>query len=146
MSLGRHVSLKRFDSGSIESDQMELVGDVIELSGIELSGETNENTPYGANESDFRTYEYGLKDGGEISISVRYRASNAQADAFADAFFNSTAEKIQLIFPAAIGQKFEADVLVTKVGIPTGKGDQLNRDFTLKVSGEPLLNAVIGAL
>lgn len=142
MSLGRHTTLKRYDAASAEADKMEVLGIVVELSGIELSADTIEATPYGEDQGDFRTYEAGLKDGGEVSASVRYKSGNTQAEAMVDAYFNGTMEKIQMVLPAAIGEKFEADVLVTKVGIPTGKGDKINRDFTFKVSGEPTLGAV----
>ncbi len=137
MSLGRHVNLKRYDAASVEADKMELIGGVVELSGMELSADTIEDTDYGSAEGDFRTYDYGLKDGGEINVTTTYKAGNVQAVALSDAFYNSTKEIVQFVFPADIGKKMDLTVLVTKLGVPTGKGDKLRQNFTLKVSGEP---------
>lgn len=141
MSLGRHVTLKRFDEGSAEVDKMEKIGNVIELSGLEFTADTVEDTPYGDGESDFRTYDYGLKDGGEITATVTFKAGNTQAQALVDAFHNSVKEKVQTVFPADIAKKFTLDVLVTGLGIPTEKGSKIRQTFTLKVSGEPLEEA-----
>ena len=138
MSLGRHVAVKRKDSGSGEPDLMELIGNVFELSGLEFSADTVEDTEYGANEGDFKTYDYGLKDGGEINLGVTYKSGNTQAQALSDAFHNSTKEVVQLVFPADIAKKFDLTVLVTGVGSPTAKGEKIRQNFTLKVSGEPI--------
>ena len=142
MSLGRHVTLKRFDATSAESDQFEIIGEVVELSGIDKTADTVEDTPYGGTESDYRTFDYGLKDVAELTVAVTYKSGNAQAQELADAFENSTTEKVQLVFPADIGIKTTLDVLVVGVSVPLGKGDKIRRSFTLKPSGEPLEEAI----
>lgn len=138
MSLGRHVGLQRFDAGSAEPDQFETISDAVEISGTELSADTVEDTPYGATESDFRTYDYGLKDAGETSITATYKSGNTQVEAMVDAFMNSTIEKLRFVFPASIGVTWACDALITSVGVPMGKGDKLRRTFTVKWSGEPV--------
>lgn len=143
MSLNRHTDLCLFDDASAASDKFDRIGEVQEISGIELSAETTENTPYGSDQSDYRGYEYGLKDGGEISVTIRYDSSNTKAQALADAYHNSTKPKIALKFPSNIGKQFEATVLVTNVGIPMEKGNQTDRTFTLKVDGAPAFNDLV---
>lgn len=143
MSLARHSDFCIYEEGSANSDKFERIGAVQEIGGIELSAETTENTPYSSVGGDYRGYDYGLKDGGEITVTIRYDAANTQATALADAFHNSTKEKIAIKFPAAINKQFEATVLVTKVGIPMEKGAKIDRQFTLKVDGEPTFNALV---
>lgn len=138
MSLGRHVGFQRFDAGSSETDKFETIADIFEISGTDMSVDTTENSPYGSNESDFRTYDYGLKDAGETSITTTYKSGNTQVEALVDAFMNSTIEKLRFVFPASIGVTRTCDALITSVGVPMGKGDRLRRTFTVKWSGEPV--------
>lgn len=137
MSLGRHVGLQRYDSDSTETDKFETVSDAVEISGIEEKADTVEDTPYGTDESDYRTYDYGLKDAGETTITATYKSGNTQVDALVDAFKNSTIEKLRFVFPADIGTTWACDCLITSVGVPMGKGDKLRRTLTVKWSGEP---------
>ena len=137
MSLGRHVTVKRLDSGSAEPDQMELIGNVFDFSGLEFSPDTFEDTQYGSSESDFKTFDYGLKEVADITLGVTYKAGNAQAQALSDAYHNSTKETLQVVFPADIGKKFDVPCLVVGVGIATPKGEKIRQVFTLKPSGEP---------
>jgi len=141
MSLGRHVGLQRFDTNSAEPDKFEEVSDAVELSGTEMSADTVEDTPYGTAESDFRTYDYGLKDAGETTITATYKSGNAQVDALVDAFHNSTIEKLRFVFPSDIGVNWACDALITSVGVPMGKGEKLRRTITVKWSGEPVESA-----
>lgn len=145
MSLGRHVTLKREDSASSEPDKMEKVSDVIEMSGIEESKDIHEDTPYGGDEGDYRTFSSGLKDVSEITLSARYKgaAQQTQVQALVDAYNNDTYEKIQFVFPAPINQKVTLTVLVSKVGIPLSeKGGRITRELAVKPSGEPVWESV----
>lgn len=143
MSLGRHIDICLYEEASTNSDKFERIGEVQELGGIELTSETIENTPYGSDQGDYRGYDYSLKDGGEITVTIRYNSTNTRAQALADAFHNSTKEKLALKFPAAIGKQFEATVLVTKVGVVTEKAGKLERQYSLKVHGEPTFETLV---
>ena len=143
MSLNRHIDLCIFDDASAASDKFDRIGEVQEIGGIDMSAETTDNTPYGSDQDDWMGYDYGLKDGGEVSVTIRYDSANTKAQALADAFFNSTKQKIALKFPANIGKQFEATVLVTNVGIPMEKGNKTDRTYTLKVSGTPVFNDLV---
>ena len=138
MSLGRHVGLQRFDADSTATDKYENISDTVEISGTEMQADTMEDTPYGGDESDFRTYDYGLKDAGETSITATYKSGNAQVEALVDAFMNSTKEKLRFVFPADIGVTWACDAIITSVGVPMGKGDKLRRTINVKWSGEPV--------
>ena len=143
MSLGRHIDICLHEEASTNSDKFERIGEVQELGGIELTSETIEDTPYGSDQGDYRGYDYGLKDGGEVTVTVRYNSTNTRAQALADAFHNSTKEKIALKFPAAIGKQFEATVLVTKVGIATEKAGKIERQFIIKITGAPTFATLV---
>lgn len=143
MSLNRHIDFCIHDDASAASDKFDRIGDVQEIGGVDMSADTTENTPYGSDQDDWKGFDYGLKDGGEVSVTIRYDATNTKAEALADAFHNSTKPKIALKFPSNIGKQFEATVLVTKVGIPMEKGNKTDRTFTLKVSGAPVFNTLV---
>lgn len=143
MSLNRQIDFCIYDDASAASDKFDRVAEVQELSGIELTAETIENTPYGSDQDDYRGSDYGLKDGGEVSVTIRYDSNNTKAEALADAYHNSTKPKIAIKFPASVGKQFEATVLVTKVGIPMEKGNKIERAFTLKIDGAPVFNTLV---
>ena len=143
MSLNRQIDFCIYDDASAASDKFDRIGDVQEIGGVDMSAETIDDTPYGSDQGDWKGFAYSLKDGGELSVTIRYDATNTEAQTLADAFFNSTKPKIALKFPSNIGKQFEATVLVTKVGIPMEKGNKTDRSFTLKVTGEPAFNDLV---
>mgnify|MGYP000872091355 CR=1 FL=1 len=143
MSLNRHIDFCIYDEASTNTDKFERVGSVQALGGIDLTAETNENTPYGSDQGDYRGFDYGLKDAGELSATIRYESANANAQVLADAFHNGTKVQIALKFPAAQGKQFQATVLVTKLAIPMDIGAKTDRQFTMKIDGEPTFATLV---
>tara|TARA_B110001454_G_scaffold54930_2_gene53735 strand:+ start:26042 stop:26473 length:432 start_codon:yes stop_codon:yes gene_type:complete len=143
MSHGKQTGFYRHDEASAETDKMEMVGGVQNIGGLKKSADAVDATPYSDTGDDFREYEYGLRDGGELSITVRYgKTVNTQADALEAAHDAGDIEIVQIKFPAPISKKMVAKVLVTAVDFPTEKEGKLERTFTLKVTGKPEWSAV----
>ncbi len=143
MSHGKQTGFYRHDEASAEADKMEKVGGVVNISGLKKSADAIDATTYDDEGDDFREYDYGLRDGGELSITVRYgKTANAQADALDAAHDAGDVETVQIKFPAPINKKMVAQVLVTSVEFPTEKEGKLERTFPLKITGKPTWSAV----
>ncbi|MCH2057883.1 MAG: hypothetical protein MK214_14980 [Thalassotalea sp.] len=132
--LGKTVTLHRSnDSGSTYGTA---IADIINIEPGEKTAETVENTTYGSSH-DYKEYDYGMKDGGEYSITVRYKAGQTDVDAIEDSLDNSVKEHLQLQFPAPISKTESFRCLVTKVGRPLPRGEHIDRVIGLKVDGVP---------
>ena len=131
--LGKQVTLHRSaDSGTSYNNA---IAAIQTLEPPEATADTNETTEYGASH-DYKTFLQGLKDGGEMTLGIRYEASQTDVDALEDAFDNGTVEFLQLQFPAPISKSRSFQALVTRIGTPVPKDNQIERSLTLKVTGE----------
>lgn len=131
--LGKQVTIHRSsDSGATYDDA---IGAVQTMEPPEPTADNNETTEYGASH-DFKTFVQGLKDGGEMTVGIRYEAGQTDAEALEDAFYNGTVEYLQLQFPAPISKSRAFAAIVTRVGTPVPKDNQIERSFTFKVTGE----------
>lgn len=129
---GNKVSIHRStDEGSTYGAA---IASIITMEPGEEVTETVDGTQYGAGH-DFREYDYGLSDGGEWNITVRYKPDQTEIEALIDARANSTKEYIQVQFPAPIGKTKSFRCLVTKAGLAIPKEGQVDRMLTLKVDG-----------
>lgn len=131
--LGKNVTLHRSsDAGSTYGTK---IGQITNMEPPERTADSNETTEYGQ-AHDYKTYVQGLKDGGELTITVRYETGQTDVEALEDAFENGTVEFLQIQFPAPISANRDFPVIVTRVGTPVPKDNQVERSFTLKVAGE----------
>lgn len=140
--LGHQIGISRYDDGSAEADKFEKIGRLVSFSGLKLSAEVVDSTAYADDADDWSTFESAMKDGGEISMGIRYEVGNAQADALETALMDGTEEKIKILFPVAYNKRFILNVLVTGAEYTTEKGGIKERTFTCKVSGKPDIGAV----
>lgn len=131
--LGKQVTLHRStDAGGTYGSA---IGAIQTMEPPEATADNNETTEYGASH-DYKTFVQGLKDGGEMTVNIRYEASQTDADALEDAYDNGTVEFLQLQFPAPISKSRSFPVIVTRVGTPVPKDNQIERVFTFKIAGE----------
>lgn len=128
---GNRVSFHRSIDGTTFGDK---IADVVGIEPGERTSETYESTTFGA-DHDYKEYDYGLKDGGEYSITVRYKEGQTDVEALIDAFENSTKVYVGFGFPAPINQRLSFQALVTKVGLSMPKESHIERVIGLKVSG-----------
>jgi hypothetical protein len=132
---GNKVTLHRSDdSGTTYGTK---IGDIVGVEPGEDVSETVDSTEHGATD-DYRTYDYGLSDGGEWNLTVRYRASQTDIEALVSAKANGTKEYVQVQFPAPISKTKSFRCLVTKVGLAVPIAGQIDRMLTLKVDGAPI--------
>lgn len=143
MSLNRHIDFCLYDDASAASDKFDRIGEVQEIGDVSITADTIENTPYGSDQDDFRGYDYGLKDGGEYTVRIRYNSANTKAQTLADALMNSTKHQVALKMPADVNTQLELNVLVTNVTQPMAKEGKLERTYTLKVSDAPAWNTLV---
>jgi hypothetical protein len=129
---GNKVSIHRStDAGTTYGTA---IASIIGLEPGEEVTETVDGTAYGSGH-DFREYDYGLSDGGEWNLTIRYKEGQTDVEAFIDARANSTKEYIQVQFPAPISKTKSFRCLVTKAGMAIPKEGQVDRMVTLKVDG-----------
>lgn len=132
---GKLVSLHlSTDGGTSFGDS---IADIMTVEPGEMTSEVVDATQYGT-EHDWKESDYGLRDGGEWNITVRYRETQTDVESIIDAFHNGTKNHLQVQFPAPISKAVSFRCLTTKVGYAIPKEGQIDRNLTLKVDG-PIL-------
>lgn len=127
----------RGDGGSPES--FALVGEATDISGPELSRDTIEVTSHDSPNA-FREWVGGLKDGGEVTFTVRYDPDlhNSLIDDFDDPLTRNY--QIHLPDPPTGIWNFAA--FITNKGLSFPMEDAMAADFTFKISGKPTFEEV----
>mgnify|MGYP003633624462 CR=1 FL=1 len=114
------------------------IASIQNIEAAEHTADMQENTEYGNTEdAGWKTYEPGMKDGGEYTVSIKYKTGQTEVDAILDSFENGTLEHHQLQFPAPISRKKTFKAYVSKVGTPIPKGQFIQRVIGLKITGKP---------
>lgn len=111
------------------------VADVTEIGVLETSAETIETTVHGS-AGGWRTFIGGLKDGGELKMSINYDP------ALHGAIFTALGEdgyshEITLTDSGAATVVFDGIVTGLSVGAPMD--DKLSGEVTIKVTGAPVI-------
>jgi predicted secreted protein len=110
------------------------VADVTEIGVLDLSAETIETTVHGS-ASGFRTFIGGLKDGGELKMSINYDPANHGT--IFTALGEDTSHEITLTDAGAAIITFDGIVTGLSVGAPMD--DKLTGEVTIKVTGVPVI-------
>lgn len=132
--LGNKISLHLSTDGGTQFSGK--IADVIDIQVGEKTAETVESHTY-ASDHNYKEYDYGLKDGGEYTIAVRYKAGQTEVDKLEKAYDADEKVHVQLQFPAPIQKSVTFEALITKVGHTSTREAHVDRSFGLKVSGEP---------
>jgi len=144
MTLGLKAGFYVYDEASTETDKYDLIGGVMEMSGLDMTIDTSENTQYGPDEDDWRTFEAGMKDAGELSVTIRARTANkAKVDALRASGLAGETLKARLKYPSPISQKADFDAVISKIGMPTTKDAHIDITFAMKISGKPAMSSVV---
>lgn len=138
---GDSVTIHRSsDAGSTFSPK---IASVVGIEPAEVQKDMQENTEYGNTEDPgWKTYSPGLKDGGEMTLTTRYKEGQNDIEALEDSFENDTLEYIQFQYPAPISKKITYKVYVSKVGKPIPLGQEVQRVFGMKITGKPVEEAL----
>lgn len=150
MTMGIGTKAQRMTTGGSDDDYQD-IGKVTEIGDISGSRDTQDVTAYDST-SGYREYDVGLKDGGEVTISVRYRpnADNAEGAQHAElmaAFDDGLKQNFRFIFPIEYdvedgeqaivktwpSASFEA--FITSFSMPVPLEEHISQSFTLKITG-----------
>lgn len=118
------------DGGSTYTD----VADVTEIGVLDVKADTIESTVHGS-AGGWRTFIGGLKDGGELSMSINYDPAN-HGTIFAE-IGEDTGHELTLTDEGDATVVFDGIITGLSVGAPMD--DKLTGSVTIKVSGAPVI-------
>lgn len=138
MAYGKRTKFLR-KSGA---DTLAFVGNIIEIDGISPSRDTTENTDYGTDQDDVRTYERGMMEPGELTVKIKYRKdANVEAKAMEDEFYapvadnNEATTEYALHYPVVGNPSRTFTGIITGVSEPLAAGEDMVQEFKFKLSG-----------
>ncbi len=115
------------------------VGRVFSIGEVKKTRETIDVTTHDS-PGDFREFIGGIRDGGTIAIQYRFAPTDAGQAALEAAAEDGEVHSFQIVFPAAIGKRWDVSAVVTESGTSEAPVEGvLNGMATIKVSGVPLL-------
>ncbi|WP_017602209.1 phage tail tube protein [Nocardiopsis lucentensis] len=127
----------RGDGGSPET--FDLVGEATDISGPEMSRDTIEVTSHDSPDA-FREWVGGLKDGGEVTFTVRYDPD--LHNPLQDDFDDEQTRNYQIRLPDVPGGIWNFSAFITNMGLSFPMEDAMGADFTFKISGKPTFEEV----
>lgn len=135
MSLGNGTTLVR--ANDADPVALEDIGKTaVELGGIEMSRDVNENTKY-SNNTGYKEFYGALRDAGEISFKVEMEADPALVANLRADYNSDDPRQYGLQWPDSGKTQFLCDGLVTKFKILNQSGEKLFVELSIKWSGEP---------
>lgn len=111
------------------------VADVTEIGVLDVSAETIETTAHDS-AGGWRTYIGGLKDGGELKMSVNYDPAK-HGTIFSAVGKDGVTHELTLTDAGAAVVTFKGIITGFSVGAPMD--DKLTAEVTIKVSGAPVI-------
>jgi predicted secreted protein len=119
-----------------------VVANVSDLSGPSRAREAIEVTAHDSPDQ-YREFVKGLKDGGEITLTLNYDPGNATHQALDDDFEEDALRDYQIIvLPGEADEHtWEFSGLITALSDSYPIDDRMEREATFKVSGKPTLTA-----
>lgn len=139
MALGHQVGVYRYDDASSESDKFEKIGRVTSLSGVGVKVNTTDAKFYDDADDEWTRVEAVSRDGGELTITIRYRNGNTHADELEKNAYGETEgeEQLKLQWPSWINRKIILNGIVTGWEYGTEKEGICEDTLTFKVNGKP---------
>jgi predicted secreted protein len=119
-----------------------LVANVSDLSGPSRSREAIEVTAHDS-PNQYREFVKGLKDGGEVTITINYDPGNSTHSALDADFEEDDPRNYRIIvLPGdADEHTWTFSGLITSIGDEFPVDDRMEREVTFKISGKPTLAA-----
>lgn len=121
---------------------MQQVGEVLELSEPNRSKDAVDATNMNS-DNRYREFISGLKDGGEITVSYNRVDTDVGQTAVDGAFEYDGAVWVMIDIPLAVAKRWTIRGIVTGREAEIPLDDKMTGSFTLKVSGKPVLAAVV---
>lgn len=122
------------------------IANVTDISGPSREREAIEVTAHDSPDQ-YREFVKGLKDGGEVEVTLNYDPGVATIEALDDDFEEDDLRSYQVvIFPGTADEyTWEFDALITSLGDEFPHDDKMERTCTVKISGKPLLTHTAGS-
>lgn len=118
------------------------IANVSDISGPSRSREAIEVTAHDSPDQ-YREFVKGLKDGGEVTLTINYDPGAAtHADLDADFEEDALRDYQVVILPGEADEHtWEFSALITALGDEFPIDDRMEREVTVKISGKPTLTA-----
>jgi predicted secreted protein len=141
---GYGAQFRRWNANPDNSSQgaWEKIAEVISIEGPGMDRETIDTTSLD-NTDGYRSFIGGLRDAGEVTLSMNFRRDNYEKmknDYEADGVQN-----YEIVLPDEDNTSLEFEGVVTGVPITVNTDDRVTSDVTIKVSGKPVLNSGSGS-
>lgn len=119
-----------------------VIANVTDVSGPSRSREAIEVTAHDSPDK-YREFVKGLKDGGEVSITLNYDpGTSTHSDLDADFEENALRDYQVVILPGDVDEHtWDFSALITDLGDEFPFDDKMEREATFKISGKPTLTA-----
>lgn len=119
-----------------------VIANVSDLSGPSRSREAIEVTAHDS-PNQYREFVKGLKDGGEVTITLNYNPANNTHSALDADFEEDTLRSYQIIvLPGEADEHtWTFSALITAIGDEFPIDNRMEREVTFKISGKPTLAA-----
>ena len=116
----------------------QVIASVTDISGPSREREAIEVTAHDS-PNQYREFVKGLKDGGEVEITINYDAGSPTHQDLDDDFEEDALRAYQIIiFPATLNEwTWDFNALITSLGDEFPHDDKMERTVTVKVSGKP---------
>lgn len=118
------------------------VAQVIDISGPGMKADTIDITNH-SSASGYREFIQGLKDAGEIKMTIQYDPAAAthknSAGGVLYAFEQGSKGNWKLAFPSSPAANWTFPAVVTGFDLKTPLNDQMTADVTFKIAGKPTL-------
>lgn len=123
-----------------------VVANITDISGPSREREAIEVTAHDSPDQ-YREFVKGLKDGGEVEITLNYDPGVASIEALDDDFEEDDLRAYQVvIFPGTADEyTWDFDGLITANGDEFPHDDKMERTVTVKISGKPVLTHTAGS-
>jgi predicted secreted protein len=132
----------QFKRDTTGSGTFAAIGAVADIQGPDKSREALESTTHDS-PNKYREFEKGLKDGGEVTLDIRYDPGNStHADLEADYEEDDRRDYQVVIRPGTAGEKtIEFSALITGLSHAFPHDDLMQLNVTIKISGKPTITA-----
>jgi predicted secreted protein len=118
------------------------IANVSDLSGPEREREAIEVTAHDSPDQ-YREFVKGLKDGGEVTVTLNYDPANNSHSALDADFEEDELRDYQVVILPGDDDEYtwEFSAMITSLGDSFPVDDRMERDVTVKISGKPTLTA-----
>ncbi|MEU6944296.1 phage tail tube protein [Streptomyces sp. NPDC046316] len=139
---GRDAFGTQFKRDSTGSGSFVTIASVTDIAGPSRSREAIEVTAHDSPDK-YREFIKGLKDGGEVEITINYDPSAASHAALDADFEEDDLRDYQVVILPGLDDEhtWEFSGLITDMGDEYPTEDKMERSVTFKISGKPTLTA-----